>query len=209
MRAVSMVTAALVLAASVAGLAGAQEERPDRRGPGMRGMRFDFRAMRARAQAAEEFGELLADIPAVQEELTRHREALMGVLQAHLSLAGEMDAALRELRQAGADEAEREEAAKVFEPQAKALAAKRAAALATHYANLAKILNPEDKAQREEVHGQLAEAILQRMATGGDEGRRGPGRFPGVFRRIGGFGQGGPRGRDRGDAPERRGGGDF
>jgi len=187
MRTRRFVAAALLVAAWGARWADAEE---DRRAGFMRAMRARLATRQARDTAAE----LGKAIPAVREELDRHRQAMMDVLIAHLGLVNEIDKALRELREAGAQEAELEGAAKKLAPQANELAAKRVAALATHYANLAKILNPADEAKRKEVVKQLAEGIIKRMATEPEERARPAFGFPGGMRRFpGGFEPGGRR----------------
>jgi len=204
-----VVTVGLLAAALAAPRAVAQEE-PQR--PLMR----VFAARQAPRQALDTVAQLGEAIPAVREELARHRKAMTDVLAAHLTLANEIDKALRELREAGAEEAELEAAATKFAPQAGELAAQRAAELATHYANLAKILNPEDEAKRKEVVKQLAEGLIRRMAAE-PEPPEPPAFGPpgGIMRRFpGGFGPGGRDRDDRGpgdrggerNPPERRGG---
>ena len=99
---------ALLVAAMAASLALAQEDPQRGRFRGMRdalAMRR-FPAMQGTRRATDTVSQLGEAIPAVREELARHRQAMMDVLKAHLSLANEIDRALRELREAGADEEE-------------------------------------------------------------------------------------------------------
>jgi len=118
---------------------------------------------------------------------------------AHMGLVREIDRALRQLREDGADEAELEEATKKFAPQARELAEKHAAALASHYENLAKTYKPHDEAKRKELIEQLAEDVVRRMATRPQLGPQRAGWGPPGGRR-------GPRGRGEGPpgGPRRR-----
>ena len=184
--------AALVVAIWALSAAQAQDMPPPGRMPGAMFMRGGA-AMRGMSDSLAELGEA---IPAVREELLRHREAMLDALKGHLSLANELDRALRALREGGAEGAALEEAARKFAPQAAELAAKRAAEMATHYANLGKILadalNPKDEAKRKAVVTQLAEALLKRMASQTTD-MPGPmgGRFGGMMPGPGGEGPGG------------------
>jgi len=209
MRTGRIVAVAWFVAVCAAGSALAQE------GPQPGRMRGGF-AMRARPAprgATDTLSQLAEAIPAVREELERHRKAMIEIYKGHLSLANEIDAALRELRAAGGNDEEMTDAAKALAPQANKLAAQRAAELATHYANLAKTLNPEDEAKRKEVAAQLAEGLIKRMATAKEE----PGAPPvprfdfRMLRRPGGEGMGGRPGgrmpRDGGAGGGPRGGG--
>ncbi len=154
-----------------------------------------FMRMAAMRGLSESLADLAEAVPAVREEVLRHRTALVEILKAHLSLANELDDALRALREAGAENVALEEAAKKFAPQAAEIAAKRAAAMATHYTNLGKLLtealDPKDPAKRKEVVNLLAEAMLKRMATQAPDfpGRMGGGRFGGMMPGPGGRGE--------------------
>lgn len=110
-------------------------------------------------------GRLGDSVPAVREEMRRYRQALRKIAIAHMALAREIDRALRQFRDLGAENEELEAAAKEFAPQARELAEKQAAALTTHYENLAKIYKPDDEAKRKELIRLLAEEIVKRMAA--------------------------------------------
>ncbi|MFP4055570.1 MAG: hypothetical protein ACLF0G_01740 [Candidatus Brocadiia bacterium] len=104
------------------------------------------------------------DVPAVQEEMERHRGAMREIFVANIALAREVGRAVHQLRQAGADEAELEEATAQFAPQADEIAAKLAKELSTHYANLARIFEPQTEEQRRALLAQLAQSTVRRMA---------------------------------------------
>jgi len=118
-------------------------------------------------------------LPAVREEMQRYRQALRDILAGNLALAREADNAFRQLREKGAEEAELQAAAKALAPQARELAEKHAAALATHYENLAKIFKPIDEAARKRLVDSLAEEILNRMSSASAFPLVPPGRFEG------------------------------
>ena len=210
MRTGRIVVAVLLVLVWVVGSARAQEPAQPGR---MRGG-FAMRARPAPQEATDTLSQLGEAIPAVREELERHRKAMVEIYKGHLSLANEIDAALRELRAAGGKDDELTDVARALAPQANKLAAQRAAELATHYANLAKILKPEDEAKRKEVAAQLAEGLIKRMATAKGEPEAPPGpRFDfRMLRRPGGEGMGDRPGgrmqRDGGAGGRPRGGGD-
>jgi len=104
-------------------------------------------------------------LPAVREEMQRYRQALREVFAGSMALAREIDSAFRQLREKGAEEAELQAAAKAFVPQARELAQKQAAVLATHYENLARIFKSADEAARKQLVDSLAEEMLNRMST--------------------------------------------
>lgn len=147
---------AMVMGACLGGASAAERTAPP---PGLRG------GPELRRPVAPPTGQPGESLPAVREEMQRYRQALKDVFAASLSLAREADNALRQLRENGADEAELQAAAKALAPQARELAEKQAAALATHYENLAKIFKPADEAARKQLLDALAEETLRRISS--------------------------------------------
>ena len=164
--------------------------RPARPGqePGLRPRREGRRGPR---------GPLGVELPALKEEMERHREALRGILSGQRQVGETLREQLRKLVQEGA---EREEIKALIKEKgaekAKEIGAKLAVELATHHQNLAKLY--EEK--KDEIAALIADGIIKRVAAmatarrGRRPGRLGP---PG-----GGPGEeGGPR-RPRREPPD-------
>jgi len=133
----------------------------------------------------------LTQVPAVQQELERHRQTLRKIMEGQREAFRALANEIRQLRQRGATPEEIREALKKHGPAARELAAKIADELATHHANMAKILTDN----REAVIQAIAENVrrrIQERRRGGPPGdrprpegpprqgprRRGPGRGP-------------------------------
>jgi hypothetical protein len=133
-----------------------------------------------------------SDLPAVQEELKRHAEALRELL----TRDGELRDAVREEVKTLVQEGKGEDAiaaaikAKVGD-KAKAIAAKVAAEMVQHHENMAKIF------QQEGIADKLADSIIQRLAKmAANRGERAAGKG------AGGEGAKGPRPEGKGAAPD-------
>jgi len=145
---------------------------PERPGPGQRGP-----GMIA----------LFANIPEVKQELERHRQTLRTIMEGQREAFRGVADEMRKLRQQGATQEEIREALKKRGPAAQGLAGKLADEVATHYANMAKILTEN----REAIVQAITERVRQRIRQRRPGGRGGPGEGP-----PGGPPRGrGPRGR--------------
>jgi len=110
-------------------------------------------------------------VPAVQQEMKRHGEAMRALMTENRELAMQVRKEVRALREKEADKAAIEAALEKFKPQAEAAAGKLADELALHHENLAKIF----KENRDAVAKELAKEILRRMASPRGPRRGGPG----------------------------------
>jgi hypothetical protein len=130
------------------------------------------------------------DLPAVQDEMRRHREEMRAIMEGARPLMMEVQKKIRELREQGADREAIKKALEDLAPKRGEIAGKMADALITHQANLAKIFQEN----RDAVADALAENLTRRLATG----PRRPGGPGGEgFRPRGGPGEGGPGFRPR------------
>jgi len=110
-----------------------------------------------------------ANVPAVQEEMQRHREAIRTIMGSMKPNREAMRAKIKELREGGATKEEIRAALKPDPAKTTEAAGKIADELATHHKNLAAIFT----ANRDAIAASIVEKMGERMARRGGPRRKG------------------------------------